>query len=230
MMANACVVGQVYSATGAVAGIANACGQTNDPLKSGFDSAIEVNYGLLSGYASSRASVGSQGYMQGCGKEEAYGEGDTASDFSDGLTIVSNTLPQGTPVKLKFTMVLSSKISSVGVPDSLYCGGQLSAQALLNLGNGDVHTLTHTECSGTNSQRVVVTVVSSVGAQQFLNGQLSTSAETDEYIDSFDFPWGPSGHTAINSSRSPSVARYAVEVLTQGASYVALSGTTYPTK
>ncbi len=226
----ACVPGQIYTQAGAIKGLTTACVPTADPSKAAYSVAAASNYGVLSGFTKASASLATQLPDSGC-KAEVGGGTAVVSAFSDSLTIVSDTLPEGAPVQLKLTMTLASKLASKAIPASLYCDGRLSAQGLLGLGRyGGSYTLTHTECSGTSAQKVVAMLTSAVGAQQSFGGQLTLSAAVDVYVDRLEFPWGPASDTAVGSLGSPTVAKYAVQVLTPGASYVALSGTTYPTK
>ncbi len=231
-------------------------GYGNDPDYSGPTTSTQMaeaaingsfDFNHLSGYASSSASksVGHytwsvnnpsfylQGPQQGDNTHSSAGAASYIQEYiRDDLTINSTELQSGTPVELVVDWSLDASFGVTGYPASLnpygISGTQPSAQ--LTIGS-DTHTLDFWN-NGTNaSLSGSYTLHASVGDVTGLNAVLAIAGgQMNAYQEMFNYETQSTEFTGQNvSSFADATAKFAIRVLTPGASYSAASGNVYAT-
>lgn len=231
-------------------------GSGNDPDYSGPTSSTQVaqaaingsfDFNHLSGYASSSASksVGHYtwtdnnpnsifyGTNQGDNTHSSAGANSYIQEYiNDVLTITSTELQSGTAVELVVDWSLEASFGVTGYPASLnpygISGTEPSAQLYIGSGN---HTLDYWN-NGTNaSLSGSYTLYTSVGDVTGFGAELAiASGHMTAYQEMFNFETQTTEFTGQNvSSFADANAKFAIRVLTPGASYSAASGNVYAT-
>jgi cysteine-rich repeat protein len=153
--------------------------------------------------------------------------GTFSGEWGDTLTVVSGTLPAGSPVKLRFELGLTSTATATGGG----CSGSLvtrarveasfSASATAGSSGGQVSVANHCEGSVTQTAAFIVDTV--VGESMPVRGTLSglvNSWAAAEFIDTMT-------STADGVVDAGLQSHFYVDVFTADASYTTASGVTY---
>ncbi|MCQ8128460.1 VPLPA-CTERM sorting domain-containing protein [Methylomonas rivi] len=205
------------------------------------------DYNHLSGYASSSASksVGHYTWIDNNPNSIFYGtnQGDNTHSSAaansyiqeyivDPLTVTSTELQSGTVVELAVDWSLDASFGVTGYPANFnpYGGSPGTPSAQLTIGS-DTHTLDYWN-NGTNaSLSGSYTLHTSVGDMTGLYAVLTIAGgQMNAYQEMFNFETQTTEFTGQNvSSFADATAKFAIRVLTPGASYSAASGNVYAT-
>ena len=205
------------------------------------------DYNHLSGYASSSASKSVGHYVwtdnnpnsifygtnQGDNTHSSAGANSYIQEYiTDDLTITSAELQSGTAVELVVDWSLDASFGVTGYPASLTPYGISATQpyAQLTIGS-DTHWLDYWNNGPNASLSGSYTLHSSVGDMTGFGAVLAIAGgQMNAYQEMFNYETQTTEFTGQNvSSFADATAKFAIRVLTPGASYSAASGNVYAT-